>query len=191
MIEIDRTIQPADLSDKLERMWRLSGRKILSIEQTCTTETGTPVFTIGGRYTAQGWTEWTQGFRFGSAILQFDATGNQQFLDIGRENRALEDQFKQAIAEVYQSGRFVLGPDCVRLEERMAQLCGATDGIGCASGSEALLLSLMAIDVGPSSSNIRSAARRSDPRSVTSMPVVSATWSNANPRPQNDTHDRS
>ena len=69
-------------------------------------------------------------------------------LDIGRENLALEDQFKQAIAEVYRSGRFVLGPDCVRLEERMAQRCGATDGIGCASGSEALLLALMAIDVG-------------------------------------------
>ena len=86
MIEIDRTIQPDDLSDKLERMWHLSGRKILSIEQSCTPEAGTPVFTIGGRYTAQGWTEWTQGFQFGSAILQFDATGDQQFLHIGREN---------------------------------------------------------------------------------------------------------
>ena len=33
-----------------------------------------------------GWTEWTQGFQFGSAILQFDATGDQQFLEIGRQN---------------------------------------------------------------------------------------------------------
>ena len=33
------------------------------------------MFTVKGRYTSRGWTEWTQGFQFGSAILQFDATG--------------------------------------------------------------------------------------------------------------------
>ena len=37
-----------------------------------------------GRYTTRGWTEWTQGFQFGSALLQFDATGDKRFLDIGR-----------------------------------------------------------------------------------------------------------
>jgi hypothetical protein len=67
-------------------MWRLSGEKILSVEQASTPEAGTPVFTVGGKYSAQGWTEWTQGFQFGSAILQFDATGGAEFLRIGREN---------------------------------------------------------------------------------------------------------
>ena len=38
-----------------------------------------------GQYTSRGWTEWTQGFQFGSAILQFDATGEREFLEIGRE----------------------------------------------------------------------------------------------------------
>ena len=38
-----------------------------------------------GRYTARGWTEWTQGFQYGSAILQFDATGDEEFLEIGRD----------------------------------------------------------------------------------------------------------
>src|SRR5262249_24543016 len=33
---------------------------------------------------ARGWTEWTQGFQFGSALLQFDATGDREFLDLGR-----------------------------------------------------------------------------------------------------------
>jgi len=37
-----------------------------------------------GRYTSRGWTEWTQGFQFGSAILQFDATGERRFLELGR-----------------------------------------------------------------------------------------------------------
>ena len=38
---------------------------------------GAPVFTVEGRYQARGWTEWTQGFQFGSALLQFDATGRR------------------------------------------------------------------------------------------------------------------
>jgi len=42
------------------------------------------VFTVNGKYTSRGWTEWTQGFQFGSAILQFDATGEEEFLKIGR-----------------------------------------------------------------------------------------------------------
>ena len=79
MLEIDQTIQPAALSDSLERMWQVSAQKILSIEQACAPETGTPVFTVDGRYTSQGWTEWTQGFQFGSSILQFDATGDEQW----------------------------------------------------------------------------------------------------------------
>src|SRR5258708_12847409 len=36
-----------------------------------------PVFTVAGKYTSRGWTEWTQGFQFGSAILQFDATDDR------------------------------------------------------------------------------------------------------------------
>src|SRR6185503_7808439 len=43
-----------------------------------------PVFTVNGRYQARGWTEWTQGFQFGSALLQFDATGEADFLELGR-----------------------------------------------------------------------------------------------------------
>ena len=45
---------------------------------------GSPVFTVHGRYTSRGWTEWTQGFQFGAPILQFDATGEREFLEIGR-----------------------------------------------------------------------------------------------------------
>ena len=43
------------------------------------------MFTVDGRYTARGWTEWTQGFQYGSALLQFDATGDERFLELGRE----------------------------------------------------------------------------------------------------------
>ena len=43
------------------------------------------MFTVEGKYTAKGWTEWTQGFQYGSALLQYDATGDERFLKLGRE----------------------------------------------------------------------------------------------------------
>jgi unsaturated chondroitin disaccharide hydrolase len=70
----------------LDQFWKLSGQKILLIEQTFDTSKGAPVFTEKGKYVTRGWTEWTQGFQFGSAILQFDATGEEKFLNLGREN---------------------------------------------------------------------------------------------------------
>ena len=69
---------------KIERLFELSAQKILSLEKTWKPAKGAPVFTVQGKYTSRGWTEWTQGFQFGSALLQFDATGEQRFLEIGR-----------------------------------------------------------------------------------------------------------
>jgi len=72
------------LRPRLEHLFELSARKILSIEKAWDPTQGTPVFTVGGRYTTRGWTEWTQGFQVGAAILQFDATGEREFLELGR-----------------------------------------------------------------------------------------------------------
>ncbi len=84
MIHIDRTRSPRDLLPKIDRLFDLSGAKILAIEAAWRSEEGAPVFTVEGLYRARGWTEWTQGFQFGSALLQFDATGDARFLEIGR-----------------------------------------------------------------------------------------------------------
>ena len=84
-MKIDDGLGPADLMPKIERLWEASAAKIESIEQSCPPGSPSPVFTIEGRYTARGWTEWTQGFQYGSAILQFDATGDERFLAIGRD----------------------------------------------------------------------------------------------------------
>ncbi len=83
---IDSNLRSADLAAALNRFWQLSGEKIQSIEGSYDPTTGAPVFTIAGKYTARGWTEWTQGFQYGAAILQYDATGNAEFLEIGRRN---------------------------------------------------------------------------------------------------------
>jgi unsaturated chondroitin disaccharide hydrolase len=74
MIEIKNSLKPQDLSAKLERLWALSGEKIKSIEKRWDAAQGSPVFTVRGEYTSKGWTEWTQGFVYGSALLQYDAT---------------------------------------------------------------------------------------------------------------------
>jgi unsaturated chondroitin disaccharide hydrolase len=83
-MKINFKIRPKDLSAKLRRFWRLSAEKILQIEKQYDRSKGAPVFTVRGKYTSRGWTEWTQGFQHGSAILQFDATGERTFLDLGR-----------------------------------------------------------------------------------------------------------
>jgi dTDP-4-amino-4,6-dideoxygalactose transaminase len=70
-------------------------------------------------------------------------------LDVSRENRRLRPKIDAAMAEVCQSGAFVHGPACARFEAAMAEYCGARHAVGCASGSDALLLSLMVLGVGP------------------------------------------
>ena len=83
-IKIDNQLTPKKLLPKIYRLFELSGEKILSLEKSWKPEGGTPVFTVKGRYTSRGWTEWTQGFQYGSALLQFDAMGDERFLEIGR-----------------------------------------------------------------------------------------------------------
>jgi unsaturated chondroitin disaccharide hydrolase len=78
-------LRPSDIASKLNTIWELSGKKIRLIERECDLSKGAPVFTIKGKYSTRGWTEWTQGFQYGSAVLQFDATGEKEFLDIGRQ----------------------------------------------------------------------------------------------------------
>jgi len=85
MIQSDRTRTPADLLPSINRLFEISAAKIRSLEKSWSPSNGAPVFTVEGRYTARGWTEWTEGFQYGSALLQFDATGEQDFLDLGRE----------------------------------------------------------------------------------------------------------
>lgn len=83
-MNIRADLTPAALAPKAKRVFELSAAKIDSLERSWKASSGSPVFTAAGQYTSRGWTEWTQGFQFGSAILQFDATGDRHFLDIGR-----------------------------------------------------------------------------------------------------------
>ncbi|HZP59254.1 MAG TPA: glycosyl hydrolase, partial [Opitutaceae bacterium] len=85
MIRIDPSLTPPSLRRQTDRLFELSAQKIRSLQKTWDPSRGTPVFTVAGRYTSRGWTEWTQGFQFGSALLQFDAMEDARALAIGRE----------------------------------------------------------------------------------------------------------
>ena len=81
MIKINTALAPAGLSNKLKKFWQLSAEKIFLVEKNYDASKGSPVFTIKGNYTTRGWTEWTQGFQYGSAILQYDVTGEKSLLE--------------------------------------------------------------------------------------------------------------
>ena len=86
MIHIDRTRQPPICIGK--STGSSSSRPTKSKpSKTRRPAHGAPVFTVNGRYTRRGWTEWTEGFQYGSALLQFDATGDRAFLELGRDAR--------------------------------------------------------------------------------------------------------
>ncbi len=85
MIKIEEALKPQDLAKHIDKMFEKSAEKIRLIDKNWDSTKGTPVFTVNGRYTTRGWTEWTQGFQFGSAILQYDATDEQDFLDYGKK----------------------------------------------------------------------------------------------------------
>ncbi len=83
------------------------------------------------------------------------SAGNRQspvsvpLLDVVQGNLPLRDELIEALTRVVDSGRFLFGPDVEQLETEIARRCQVAHAIGCASGSDALLLALMALAVGP------------------------------------------
>ncbi len=83
---VSEGLTPLDLLPKLDRFFVLAGPKIRGLAEAWDPSRGAPVFTVQGQYTTRGWTEWTQGFQYGCQILQFDATGEEDFWRLGRDN---------------------------------------------------------------------------------------------------------
>lgn len=71
------------------------------------------------------------------------------FFDMGRHLAPIRDSVLQAIARVLDEGDFILGPDVTDLEVQVARLVGAAGGVGVSSGTDALLVAMMALGVGP------------------------------------------
>ncbi len=84
MIDLSGNTHLEDFKDRIEQCFTLAKNKIQSIDDSYDDAQGSPVYTVGGKYTTRGWTEWTEGFRYGISILHFDATGDEESLHSGR-----------------------------------------------------------------------------------------------------------
>ena len=83
-MQIDTTITAESLAPAARQVFEAAKPKIRAIAAQTTAATGAPVFTVAGKYTSRGRTEWTQGFQVGAALLSFDATDDGEFLELGR-----------------------------------------------------------------------------------------------------------
>ena len=70
-------------------------------------------------------------------------------LDLQAQYAKIQPEIEREVARVFASQRFIMGPDVEKLEREVAAYCGARFGVGCASGSDAILLALKALGVGP------------------------------------------
>jgi dTDP-4-amino-4,6-dideoxygalactose transaminase len=70
-------------------------------------------------------------------------------LDLGPQYRALKHELAAAMSRVCEEQRFILGPEVERFEGELAAYCGAAHTVSCASGSDALILALMALGLSP------------------------------------------
>jgi dTDP-4-amino-4,6-dideoxygalactose transaminase len=70
-------------------------------------------------------------------------------LDLGAQHRQIREEVLAEIVRVVDSQKFIMGEDVKKLEQEIAPYCGCQYAIGCASGSDALMLALMALDIQP------------------------------------------
>ena len=84
----------------------------------------------------------------GSVLRPRTASTPVPLLDVGRGIEPLKAELLAAIGRVLDSGRFLHGPEVGQLEQGIARVCGTEHAVACASGSDALLLALMALDIG-------------------------------------------
>jgi unsaturated chondroitin disaccharide hydrolase len=84
-MEICENISPADLRKPLAHLFELAAAKIVVLNKRWRTADGAPVITIRGKYTTREWTQWTQGFQYGSALLAYDLTREKRLLATGRD----------------------------------------------------------------------------------------------------------
>ena len=85
-MQIDYRLQPQDLTEKINNLWSYSADKLKNMNSHLKGNIGSPVVTVNGVYEPRSWTDWTQGFQYGSELFQFNATGDSFFIDLAIGN---------------------------------------------------------------------------------------------------------
>lgn len=98
-MKVDTNLQPADFRRATTKLFELAASKVQVLDRTWDVARGAPVFTVQGRYTTRGWTEWTQGFQYGCMLLVFDATDDTPLYE-----RAQQRTVQHMLAHVTHMG---------------------------------------------------------------------------------------
>jgi len=77
------------------------------------------------------------------------STGPISFIDLKTQYQQMESAIKSRVLAVLEHGRYISGPEVTELEEKLAEFTGAKHAIACSSGTDALLMPLMAWELGP------------------------------------------
>ena len=72
-----------------------------------------------------------------------------QFCNLAAQQQRIKKSLDERISKVLNHGAFILGPEVAELEEKLAAYVGVKHCIACASGTDALLIALMALDIKP------------------------------------------
>ncbi|HID97538.1 MAG TPA: DegT/DnrJ/EryC1/StrS family aminotransferase [Thermodesulfobacteriaceae bacterium] len=80
---------------------------------------------------------------------QLSRGGKLSFIDLARQQEDLRPELEENIHKVLHHGRYIMGPEIRELEERLSDFAGVKYAVGCSSGTDALLMPLMAWNVGP------------------------------------------
>jgi len=89
-MKIDRSLSAQALLPSAQKAAAIGVEKSKALIRRWDISEGAPVLTVDGKYQARNWTNWTQGFLYGNAILGFDMTGDQDLLELGRKH-VIED----------------------------------------------------------------------------------------------------
>src|SRR5262249_50056689 len=91
------------------------------------------------------------------SAMSVKATMQVPLLDLKAQYADIKSEMDQAIHRVLDSARFIGGPEVSGLEEEVARYCRTAHAIACASGTDALLLALRGLDIGPGDEVVTSA----------------------------------
>ncbi|MGB6856916.1 MAG: hypothetical protein WBE03_08535 [Terracidiphilus sp.] len=85
-MEVNEPITPQELMPAIHYAVELASEKTLRLDRRWSVPDCAPVFTTGGHYTARNWTQWTQGFQYGNALLCFELGGGEELLALARQH---------------------------------------------------------------------------------------------------------
>jgi unsaturated chondroitin disaccharide hydrolase len=85
-LQSNPSLNARDLLPAIARALELAAKKTVSLDRRWKPSDGAPVITAAGRYTARSWTQWTQGFQYGNALLCFELTGDRDLLAMAQRH---------------------------------------------------------------------------------------------------------